>query len=166
MTTLQESMLAPDRQPAVVADCLTLIHEEVSDLSGISGAAIKVAYKSVTTFAGNHVRYTVESKLPGMVAKLEPYWSDFSKGTGDTDFGLYLTAHSSLVTGDLLSVTDASAAGPTARPAVVKAYGAVRGQAAKHVAAALPRVGALVQKYASLCLSAFTGRAFAGNGDP
>jgi hypothetical protein len=37
----------------------------------------------------------------------------------------------------------------TSRPTITKDYGAVRGGAAKHVAAALPDVGALVQKYAA-----------------
>lgn len=144
MTTLQETLLAPDRKPSVVADCLTLIQQEVKDMSGISGTAIKVAYKSVTTFAADHVQFTVESKLPGMVEQLEPYWTDFNKGRGQgevgggSDFGDYLTKNSDDVTNALLSVTDAHAASPTARPVVVKAYNAVRGQAAKHVSAALP----------------------------
>ena len=47
----------------------------------------------------------------------------------------------------LLSITDERAAG-SGRAVIVKAYRAVRGSAAKHVTAALPAVGALVQKYA------------------
>ena len=35
------------------------------------------------------------------------------------------------------------------RPTILKAYRAVRGSAARHVAAALPNLGALVQKYAA-----------------
>jgi hypothetical protein len=45
-----------------------------------------------------------------------------------------------------LSVTDAKA-GSSGRPAIVKAYGSVRGSAAKHIEAALPRVGDLVMRY-------------------
>ena len=48
----------------------------------------------------------------------------------------------------LLSVTDARA-GFSDRPTILKAYRAVRGGAAKHVTAALPTVGALIQKYAA-----------------
>jgi hypothetical protein len=47
----------------------------------------------------------------------------------------------------LLSVTDAHAAVST-RPTILKAYRAVRGGASKHIVAALPNLGALVQKYA------------------
>ena len=48
----------------------------------------------------------------------------------------------------LLSVTDARAAA-SGRPTIVKAYGAVRGSAVKHIQAALPAVGELVSKYAA-----------------
>ena len=51
------------------------------------------------------------------------------------------------VSESLLSVTDARAAA-SERPTIIKAYRSVRGNAAKHVTAALPAVGALVQKYA------------------
>lgn len=43
-------------------------------------------------------------------------------------------------------LTDVLAA-DSGRPTIIKAYGAVRGSAAKHVEAALPRVGDLVQKH-------------------
>jgi hypothetical protein len=147
-TTLQETLLAPEARPQVINDCLTLIRQEVADLPGISGTTIKLAYKTVIALAADHVHYTVETKLPRMVEQLEPYWADFN-ASGGADFGDYLTKHADAATEALLSVTDASAAGATARPAIVKAYGAVRGHAVKHVAAALPRVGALVQKYAA-----------------
>ena len=145
--TLQEMLLAPERQPAVVNDCLTLVQQEVGDMSGISGTAIKLAYKTVNSFAADHVRFTIETKVPRMITQLEPLWADFN-ASGGSDFGDYLTKRSDEATNALLSVTDASAESPTAKPTIVKAYKAVRGHAAKHVSAALPRVGALVQKYA------------------
>ena len=106
--TLQEILLAPETRPQVVSDCQALIEQQVSDVSGISGAAVKIAYKTVNTFIPGHIRHMVESMLPEMVEKLEPFWADFS-ASGGSAFGDYL---------------------------------------AKHVTAALPGVGALVQKYA------------------
>jgi hypothetical protein len=145
--TLQEILLAPGTQPHVVDDCLTLIKQEVADLSGISGTAVKIAYKGAASLAPDYMRYTVESKLPRMVTQLEPFWADFN-GTGGGSFGDYLAKRGDEVAEALLAVTDAGALAPTAKPVVVKAYRAVRGSAAKHVTAALPRVGALIQKYA------------------
>jgi hypothetical protein len=89
----------------------------------------------------------VESLLPEMAVKLEPYWADFTASGGST-FGDYLAKRSDEVSEALLSITDARAAAST-RPTITKAYGTVRGNAAKHVTAALPSVGALVQKYAA-----------------
>jgi hypothetical protein len=144
--TLQEILLAPDTQPQVLADCYTLIDQELSDKSGISGTAVKLAYKTVNTFMPGHVQHMVEILLPDMLAQLEPFWVDFS-ASGSSGFGDYLVKRSDEVTQALLSVSDARAAG-SGRPTVVRAYGSVRGSAVKHVTAALPRVGDLVLKYA------------------
>jgi hypothetical protein len=145
--TLQQVMLAPDTRPQVIADCRTLIEQEVSGMSGVSGTAVKLAYKTVNAFMPGHVHYMVESLLPSMVDELQPYWADFN-AVGSPEFGDYLAANGTEVSGALLSVTDARAAA-SSRPAVIKAYGAVRDRAGKHVEAALPQVGALVQKYAT-----------------
>jgi hypothetical protein len=144
--TLQEILLAPDTQPQVLADCYTLIEQELSDKSGMSGAAVKLAYKTVNTFMPGHVHHMVEVLLPDMVGQLEPFWVDFS-ASGSSGFGDYLAKRSDEVTQALLSVSDARAAG-SGRPTVLKAYGSVRGSAVKHIEAALPRVGDLVLKYA------------------
>jgi hypothetical protein len=144
--TLQEILLAPDTQPKVIADCYALIQQEVSDKSGIAGTAIKLAYKTVTTFAPGHVRYMVESLLPDMVDKLQPFWADFTT-SGGSEFGDYLAKRGDEVAEALLLVTDARAAASD-RPTIVKAYRSVRGNGARQIETALPRVGDLVLKYA------------------
>ena len=144
--TLQETLLAPDTQPQVIDDCNALIQQQVSDGSGISGTAVKIAYKTVNTFIPGHVRHMVESLLPAMVNELEPYWADF-QASGGSEFGDYLAKRGDEVSEALLSVTDARAAA-SERPTIVKTYGKVRGSAGKQVVAALPQVGTLVQKYA------------------
>jgi hypothetical protein len=144
--TLQEILLAPDTRPQVVADCFTLLDQEVSRKSGISGTAVKLAYKTVNTFLPGHVRHMVESMLPQMADQLEPYWADFGT-SGGSEFGDYLAKHGEEVSEALLSVTDARAAA-SGRATVIKAYGSVRGSASKHIVAALPQLGDLVMKYA------------------
>jgi len=145
--TLQEILLTPDTQPQVTADCLTLIKQEVSGKSGVSGTAVKLAYKTVNAFASGYLQSMVEKLLPDMIAKLEPFWADFT-ASGASDFGDYLAKRGGEVSEALLSVTDARAQ-TSERPTILKAYRTVRGGAAKHVTAALPAVGALVQKYAA-----------------
>lgn len=145
--TLQQTLLAPHTQPLVIADCQALIEHELSGMSGVSGTAVKLAYKTVNKFSPGHVRYMVEVLLPQMTSELEPYWARFT-ASGDPEFGDYLVQHGDAVTEALLSVTDARGAA-SSRPVITKAYGAVRDKAARHVTAALPRVGALVQKHAT-----------------
>jgi hypothetical protein len=144
--TLQEILLAPETRPKVIADCNTLIEQRVADLSGISGTAVKLAYKTASTFAPGHIRHMVATLLPNMVNQLQPYWADFST-SGGSEFGDYLAKRGPEVSEALLSVTDARAAA-SKRPVIYRAYNAVRGGAAKHVQAALPDVGDLVMKYA------------------
>ena len=145
--TLRQILLAPDTRPQVIADCYALIEQEISGKSGISGTAVKLAYKTVNTFMPGHVRYMVESLLPDMVDQLEPYWADFAT-SGGSEFGDYLAKHGEEVSQALLSVTDARAAA-SGRPTIIKAYRSVRGGATKHIEAALPQVGSLVLKYAA-----------------
>ncbi len=145
--TLQEILLAPDTRPKVLTDCYTLIEQEISDKSGVSGTAVKLGYKTVTSFAPGYYHATVEDMLPQIVDKLEPFWADFST-SGGSEFGDYLAKRGEEVSEALLSVTDAMAT-ISNRPTIIKAYRAVRGSAAKHVQAALPRVGDLVLKYAA-----------------
>jgi hypothetical protein len=144
--TLQQILLAPDTQPKVLADCLDLIEQEVSDKSGIAGTAVKLAYKTAVAFAPGYLRSTVEALLPDFTEKLQPFWADFA-ASGSAEFGDYLTKRADEVSEALLAITDA-AAEKSERPVIVKAYRTVRGGAARQIEAALPRVGDLVLKYA------------------
>ncbi len=145
-STLHDILLAPDTQPAVVADCLKLIEQEVASKSGISGTGVKLAYKTAKSFASGYLQSTVESLLPDLVAQLEPFWADYV-ASGASGFGDYLAKRGDEVSEALLSVSDERAQ-RSSRAVIIKAYRTVRGGAAKHVTAALPAVGALVQKYA------------------
>ena len=144
--TLHDMLLTPAVQPQVVADCQALVERELSAKSGISGTAVKVAYKAVTTFAPGYYQEMIEMMLPDMAGTLQPYWADFA-ASGGADFGDYLAKRPEEVSEALLSVTDKVAA-EGKRAVVLKAYGAVRGGAGKHVEAALPNLGAMIQKYA------------------
>jgi hypothetical protein len=145
--TLRQVLLAPDTQPQVITDCFALIEQELEDKSGASGAALRMAYKTVTNFKPGYLRRTLKDMLPEIVDRLEPYWADF-RASGGADFGGYLAKHGEEVSESLLSVTDALAA-VSGRPVIVRAYRSMRGSAIKHVEAALPRVGDLVLRYMS-----------------
>ena len=147
MPTLRETLLAPDIRPHVIADCEKLVDHEVADMSGVTGAAVRLAYKTVRTFDAGHIPAMIETILPSVADALEPYWANFAaEFRGGGDFGGYLASRDDEVAEALLAITD-SRQRASSRATIVKAYKTVRGSAVKHVKAALPALGALVQKY-------------------
>jgi len=145
LATLQELLLTPENAPHLIADTQALVDSEIAS-KGITAAPLKAAYKVVTAFAPGYYTEAIRSMLPGMVYQLEPYWADFGR-SGGADFGDYLSKRGDEVSESLLAVTDEMAQN-SGRAAVVKAYQMVRGSAGKNINAALPALGALVQKYA------------------
>src|SRR5579863_2867673 len=108
MATLQE-MLTPEVAPQFVADCQTLIDGEVDAKGGLSGTAVKAAYKVVTAFAPGYYTDTIAAIAPDMVNALEPFWADFGV-SGTAEFGDYLAKRGEEVSEALLAVTDQMAA--------------------------------------------------------
>lgn len=144
-TALQEMLLTPAVRPHVVADTQALVDQELAS-KGIAATPLKVAYKGLTAFAPGYYQGIIETLLPGWVNALEPYWADFI-ATGGSEFGDYLAKRPEEVAEALLAVTDAKGR-ESSRPTVVRLYNAVRGGATKHIEAALPNLGAMVQRYA------------------
>ena len=149
MATLQEMLLAPDTQPRVVADSEALVTDQVAELSGVTGAAIKLAYNTVRRFDANHIHGMIETILPSVADALQPYWAQFSAQytPSSGDFGGFLAAREDEVAEALLAITDRRRDN-SVRPTIVKAYNTIRGRASKQVKAALPALGLLIQKYA------------------
>lgn len=145
MPTLSEKLLRQDNFPHVVADCKSLIEQELASKSGVSAAGLKLAYKAVTAFAPGYYDSAITNMLPSFVQQLDPYWADFVN-SGGSSFGDYLAKNGDDACESLLAVTD-QLAGTSSKGAVVKAYKSVRGGAGKHIEAALPNLGDLVQRY-------------------
>jgi hypothetical protein len=149
MPTLPETLLAPDTRPHVIADCQDLLNREVGAMSGVTGTAVKLAYKTVRTFDAGHIPAMIDTILPSVAEALQPYWASFAAESAGGDFGGYLAGREDEAAEALLAITD-SRRRASSRATIVKAYNTVRGSAAKHVKAALPGLGALVQKYMSV----------------
>jgi hypothetical protein len=141
-------ILLPDGAPQrITADCQALVEQELSSKTGVAAGALKVAYKAVTAFAPGYYQSTVENMVPELLKQLQPFWTDFHQAGGG-QFGDYLVKRGEEVSEALLDVTDGMARGSD-RAVIVKTYNTVRGGAARHIEAALPAVGALVEKYAA-----------------
>jgi hypothetical protein len=150
MSTLHETLLAPGLRPQVADDCQALVDHEVAEMSGVTGTAVRLAYKTVRTFDAGHVRVMIGSLLPDVTVALQPYWDAFTaqQPPDAGDFGGYLASREEEVAEALLAITE-ERRGASGRATIVKAYNTVRGSAVKHVKAALPALGGLVQKHAA-----------------
>lgn len=149
-TVLRDTLLAPDAQPRVAADCEALVDREVAEMSGVTGAAVRLAYRTVRTFDAGHIRVMIESLLPDVADALQPWWAAFTTdpGTEAGDFGGYLADREDEVAEALVGITDERRKF-SHRATIVKAYNTVRPSAVKHVKAALPALGRLVQQHAA-----------------
>ncbi|MFD0000702.1 DUF6918 family protein [Nocardia sp. NPDC127526] len=146
VAALSESLLDDAKRPAFLADAQEVLDAEVSDKGGASGLAVKGGYAAVKKVSPTIVGDALASFMPKFVAQLEPFWAEYA-ASGAGSFADLLVAKQDEVAEALLSVTDERAAA-SSRPALTKVYNSMRSSAKKHVAEALPRVGALVQKHA------------------
>lgn len=141
--TLTDTMLDPTKVGSIRADVRDLIDAEVGDKKGASGLAVKGGYSAVKKVGPSVIDDAVEKLWPNFVASLEPFYQQWG---GNGSFADYLTARSDEVSDALLGVTD-ERIDSTSKSAIKKVYGSLRPSAKKHVAEALPRIGALVQKW-------------------
>jgi len=144
--SLSEKLLVEPVRTAVIADLVKVVDQEVSDKKGFSGAAVKAGYAAGKKVMPNLAERAVTRLLPDFATAADPYWKDF-QASGGGDFGQYLADRGPEASQALLAVTDAKVA-TTSREALKRAYKPLRGKAADHVQAALPRLGTVLQKYA------------------
>jgi hypothetical protein len=142
---LRDALLDSTKKPAVIADCTTLIDEEVSSKGGLSGIAVKAGYAAVKGIKPGFITEVIEKLLPEFAEQVEPIWQE---GAAKGDGAKYLVDNKGRVADALLSVTDAKS--KNAKSALVRGtYEKLRGSAKKNVEDAVPRLAQLVKKYAS-----------------
>lgn len=141
---LLDAMHDEEKKKAVVADCCTLIDEEVSSKGGLSGIAVKAGYAAVKGIKPGFIKSTVEHLLPDFAEKLDPLWAEGMKTGKPTDF---ILSNKSRVADALLTVTDERAR-KSNKGMVKSTYEKLRGSAKKNVEEALPRLAKLLEKHA------------------
>ncbi|MFO0593051.1 MAG: hypothetical protein U0441_36250 [Polyangiaceae bacterium] len=140
---LADALKDDTKKAAIVADCCTLVDEEVSDKGGLSGIAVKAGYAAVKGIKPGFIKHTIEHLLPEFAAQLDPLWSEaVSKGT----YARHLLDNKSRVADALLAVTDARAK-KSDKGMVKSTYEKLRGSAKKNVEEAVPRLGRLLEKH-------------------
>lgn len=144
--TLGEQIGSEDKRAAVVDDCLEVLDAEVGDKGGLSGVAIKSAYKLVKGIRPGFIREVVNHLLDDFLAALDPIYQESVEK--DAKPSAHLVANKSRMADSLLAVTDKRA--ERAKMALIKkTYSKLRPSAQKHVEAAAPRLGQLLDRHAA-----------------
>ena len=137
-------LTAPDARPAVVADACTLLDQEVARASGLSGMAIRTAYRVLTGIRPGMVRGAVDGLLDPFADQLDPFYQQhLATGAPLSDI---LTAQRTSMAEALLSITD-DRAERTSQVTLRRAYQRVRGSARGYVEAAAPGIAALIDAH-------------------
>jgi hypothetical protein len=134
-----------------VADCVQVINEEVDSKGGLTGLAVKGAYAVVRAIKPGFINESVDHMLDDFVKRLEPFYAEAQ--AKNEPVGPLLNARAPQVADALLAISDERASRST-NQTLKKAYEKLRPTGKKHVEQAVPRVGRLIQKYASLAPSA------------
>jgi hypothetical protein len=145
MATLKDLAQDSAKRGAVVDDACRVLDEEVSDKSGLSGMAIKAGYKLVKGVKPGFVREVVDHLLDDFLDALQPIYDEAIAAKKRPSE--HLVSQSGRVADALLAITDKRA--EKAQRQVIKSmYEKLRPTAKKHVEAAAPRLGRLVDKHA------------------
>ena len=144
MSTLQELLGAPAKREAVVNDALQVLNAEVDTKGGLSGIAVKTAYKVVKGISPDFLRRTVDHLLDDFLTALDPMYQEaLQRGV---DARQHFVGDPSRVADALLSITDGRAA-RSDNQMLKKTYEKLRDGAKKHVEAAVPRLGDMFARH-------------------
>ena len=145
MTKLADVLLAPNNRSTVIADFSTVINHEVGDKKGLTGLAVKAAFKAVKTINPTIIESVIDVLLDDFVAQLEPTYQAFLDHD-ESSLERYCVSNAAAIANALLSITDKRAERSKIR-ALVKAYQKLRPQGQKHVQEAVPRIAKLLSKH-------------------
>ena len=143
MGSLNDVLGAPGARPQVIADCERLIEDEVGS-KGLLGLPIKAAYAIVKAVKPGFVPEVVDHMLDDFATKLDPLYQQ-AKAKNEP-VSAFLSSRPGEVAEALLAITDGRAQ-RAKNQALKSAYERLRPTGKKHVEAAVPRIGRLIEKH-------------------
>ena len=145
MPSLKETLTTPGKRQDVIADCVTVIDEEVGSKGGFSGLAVRAAYATVKALKPGMIPHTIDDLLDEFAEKIDPFYQAAKVAQQPVD--AYIAGHAADIAEALLQITDGRAA-KTKHGTLKKAYERLRPTGKKHTMEAMPRLGKLIQKHA------------------
>jgi hypothetical protein len=137
-------LTSPHARPAVVADACLLIDREVAGASGLSGMAVRSAYRMMTGLRPGMVPSAVDRLLDPFADQLDRFYQQHLT-TGEPLADILVAQRTSMAEA-LLSITD-DRAQRTSQVTLRRAYQRVRGSARGYVEAAAPGIAGLIDAH-------------------
>jgi hypothetical protein len=150
MPTLSDLAKQPQKHDVIVADMVTVVEEEVSSKTGVTGLGIKAAFAMVKALKPGILREMCQSLLPDFAVALDPL-VDARPAGGPV--APYMEKHQDRIVAALLSVTDARAK-KADNATLLKAYNKLRPMAEKQVAASVPRLSRMLARHVPVAVAA------------
>lgn len=144
-TLAQRLLRDPQKRSALLRDCERVIAEEVDAKGGLTGIAIKGAYKIVCKVKPGIIREVMDGLLDDFVARMEPFYTTYRSQPSGT-FSAFLRTQSGAVADALLGITD-DRAKRSSHQTLKSAYEKLRPQGKKHVEEAIPRVAKMIETH-------------------
>ena len=130
------------RRRSLERGCVELIEAEVGGKRGVSGLAIKAAFKVVKRFRPDIIERVICDLLPEFISAMDDAYQAAQESS--TPIDRYINANEVRVANDLLRVTDRRAE-TSKNDVLVSAYRKLRPMGEAQVKAALPRLGVLLK---------------------
>jgi hypothetical protein len=145
MGALSDLIQDPAKRKAVVDDSVRAIDAEVAGKRGLSGAVVKAGFKMVKGVSPGFIPKALDHLLDDFARQVDPFYTDWQSGeNGSLDS--YFQRRAPEIADALLAITDDRARNAKNR-GVKKAYGKLRGKAAEHTIAAMPRVSRILSQH-------------------
>jgi hypothetical protein len=128
---------------SIIEDCTGLIDQQVAAKGGMSGLALKTAYKVVKGVGPTYIPGAVGRLLPEMFRALDPMWT---AGLQAGDPVAYLTQNCSTTADTILSVTDTRIQNSSG--VVKSSYNKLRKSVKSDVEAAVPELAKIIGNHA------------------
>ena len=146
MPSLKDQAADPAKRRAIIDDAAQLLDAEVAEKRGLSGLAVKAAFKAVKGVSPRMIPMSIDALLDDFCDAVDPFWAECqSSGAAPRPF---FGQRAAAVANALLQITDARARRSKQR--ILKgAYAKLRGQAANHITVAMPRLADLISHNAN-----------------
>ena len=146
MALLAQAVQDQQKRTLIIKDCAALIDDQVSKKRGMTGIAVKGAFKMIRSFKPGIIPRSIDDMLDEFSVKIDPFWTRCQEEQSDP--AQFFTRNSTDISNALLSITDERARN-SPNKVLIKAYGSLRKKAVEHVSDALPDLARLIAKHAS-----------------